>query len=108
MTSSITKIDLEDDNPVILDDPTIVTYHTSKIQMVQSLINGWLEDNPTGKIWREVAEFQLEPGKAKKSNKRFTPYTSICNKEKYFNSYDVFVPVHYGLCGLHNLPYLEE
>jgi len=64
LTSEIRKIVLEDENPLKLDDYGIVWYHNAFIQKVKTVVNGRLEDNPTAKLWREVAEFHLEEGEA--------------------------------------------
>ncbi len=52
------------DNPLKLDDWGYVKYHNSLIQKCKTLVNGRLEDNLTSEVWREVAEFHLEEGKA--------------------------------------------
>jgi hypothetical protein len=40
------------------------------------------------------------------------PSRTICNHDKYFDSYDVTVPLQHGQCGLwlltHTLPYVED
>jgi hypothetical protein len=65
MTSTITKIVLEDENPLKLDDTGFVRYHGSQIRKLKILVNGRLEDIPTAAIWREIAEFHLEAGELK-------------------------------------------
>ena len=46
------------------------------------------------------------------SDKPFTPYRSIGNREEYFDSYDIAIPLQHGGCGLwletHALPYVED
>ena len=62
MISTITKIEIEDENPVKLDDHGFVRYHGSQIRKLKNLVNGRLEDNATAHVWREIAEFHLQPG----------------------------------------------
>jgi hypothetical protein len=47
ITSTITKIVLEDENPLNLDDPSFVRYQGSQIRKLKMLVNGRLQDNPT-------------------------------------------------------------
>jgi len=46
------------------------------------------------------------------SGKHVCPSRTICNRDKYFDSYDVVIPLQHGQCGLwlltHALPYVEE
>ncbi len=46
------------------------------------------------------------------SGKQVCPSRTICNRDKYFDSYDVVIPLQHGQCGLwlltHALPYIEE
>jgi hypothetical protein len=46
------------------------------------------------------------------SGKQGCPSRTICNRDKYFDSYDVTVPLQHGQCGLwlltHALPYVED
>jgi len=46
------------------------------------------------------------------SGKQASPSRIICNHEKYFDSYDVTIPLQHGQCGLwlqtHALPYVED
>jgi len=46
------------------------------------------------------------------SGKQGCPSGTICNHDKYFDSYDVTVPLQHGQCGLwlltHALPYVED
>ena len=46
------------------------------------------------------------------SGKQASPSRTICNHEKYFDSYDVTLPLQHGQCGLwlqtHALPYVED
>ncbi len=60
--STITKIVLEDENPLKLDDHGFVRYHESQIRKLKTVVNGRLEDSPTAAVWRETAELHLQPG----------------------------------------------
>jgi len=44
--------------------------------------------------------------------KQGCPPRTICNRDKYFDSYNVTVPLQHGQCGLwlltHTLPYIED
>ncbi len=62
MISTITKIEPEDENPVKLDYHGFVRYHGSQIRKLKNLVNGRLEDNAIAHVWRELAEFHLQPG----------------------------------------------
>ena len=46
------------------------------------------------------------------SGKQASPSRTICNHEKYFDSYNVTIPLQHGQCGLwlqtHALPYVED
>jgi hypothetical protein len=46
------------------------------------------------------------------SGKQVCPSRTICNRDKYFDSYDVTVPLWHGQCGLwlltYALPYVED
>jgi hypothetical protein len=50
ITSTITKIVLEDENPLKLDDHGFVRYYGSQIRKLKMLVNGRLEDNPTATV----------------------------------------------------------
>ncbi len=45
-----------------LDDHGFVRYHGSQIRKLKIVVNGRLEDSPTAAVWRETAEFHLQPG----------------------------------------------
>jgi hypothetical protein len=62
MISTITKIVVEDENPLKLDDHGFVRYHGSHIRKLKILVNGRLQQNATSAVWRETAEFRLQPG----------------------------------------------
>ena len=62
MISTITKIEPEDENPLKLDDHGFVRYHGTPIRKLKNLVNGKLQPNATADIWRETAEFHLQPG----------------------------------------------
>jgi hypothetical protein len=62
MICTITRIVPEDENPLKLDDHGYVWYHGSQIRKLKNLVNGRLEDNATAHVWRETAEFHLQPG----------------------------------------------
>jgi hypothetical protein len=59
IASTITKIVLEDENPLKLDDYGFFRYHRSQIRKLKTLVNGRLEDNPTAAVWRETADFHF-------------------------------------------------
>jgi hypothetical protein len=46
------------------------------------------------------------------SGKQASPSRTICNHDKYFDSYDVTIPLQHGQCGLwlltYELPYVED
>jgi hypothetical protein len=62
MISTITKIEPVDENPLKLDDHGFVRYHGTPIRKLKNLVNGKLQPNATADIWRETAEFHLQPG----------------------------------------------
>jgi hypothetical protein len=65
MISTITKIKPEDENPVKLGDHGFVRYHGTLIRKLKNLLNGKLQPNATADVWRETAEFHLQPGEIK-------------------------------------------
>jgi hypothetical protein len=62
MISTLTKIEPEDENPLKLDDHGFVRYHGTLIRKLKTLVNGKLQPNLTSAVWRETAEFHLQPG----------------------------------------------
>jgi hypothetical protein len=68
--STMTKIVLEDENPLKLDD-----HGLSQIRKLKTVVNGRLEDNPTAAVWRETAEFHLQPRELQNCYGRKSPET---------------------------------